>query len=160
MKGKRPRDSQLIDKILVNPSDLNSDWSMHGGRLFYLMDLKAAIVARDHSGQICHTVSGSAFKFFAPINTDHELIIKARITKSWNTSMEVKVDAYRKSLAGAEERVVGIYLYFVAVKDGEVQEVPPVIPTTQSDRKEWQSADARREEVKDFIDRYIGNLKK
>ena len=160
MKGKRPRESQLVDKILINPSDLNSGWSMHGGRLFYLIDLKAAIVARDHSGHVCHTVSGSAFKFFAPINTDHEVIIKARITKSWNSSMEIKVDAFRKGLDGPEERVFGIYLYFVAVKDGVVQQVPPVIPTTQSDRKEWQTADTRREEVKDFIDRYIEGLKK
>jgi len=160
LKGKRPDESSLVDKILINPSDLNSDWSMHGGRLFYLMDLKAAIVARDHSGHVCHTVSGSAFKFFAPINTDYEVIIKARITKSWNSSMEIKVDAFRKSLDGIEERVIGIYLYFVAVKDGETQSVPKVIPITLDDRKEWQTADARREEVKDFIERYIEGLKK
>lgn len=156
MRGKAP--FEVEDRVLINPSDLNSGWSMHGGRLFYLLDLKAAIVARNHSGYTCYTVAGSSFKYFAPINTEHELIIRAKITKAWGTSMEIQVKAYRKSLSGLEEKVFGIYLYFVAVKDGELQQVSQVIPKTKEEKTEYNLADKRREEVKDFIEKYIETM--
>jgi acyl-CoA hydrolase len=156
MKAKNP--FELIDHVLISPSDLNSDWSMHGGRLFYLMDLKAAIVARNHSGFICHTVSGSSFKYFLPVNTSHELIIHAKITKAWNSSMEIKTQAFRKALGQDSELAMSIYLYFVAIENGAPQEVCPVLPQTAEEKLEYSLADRRREEVKRFIDEYIENL--
>jgi len=156
VKGKKP--FELTDHILISPSDLNSDWSMHGGRLFYLMDLKAAIVARNHSGYISHTVAGSSFKYFNPVNTDHELIIHAKITRAWNTSMEIRVQAFRKTLDGMQEPVMAIYLYFVAIKDGKLQQVPQVSPQTKEEKKEYALADQRRKEVKEFIEKYIESL--
>lgn len=156
MKSKRPSESALVDQeILITPSDLNSNWKMRGGRLFDLIDLKAAIVARNHSGHICNTVAGSSFKYFSPINTAQQIIIDAKITKSWNTSMEVRVDAYSRNFDGEKKHAFGIYLYFVAEEDDVLQQVPKVIPRTQEEKNEYKGADSRIEEVKEFIEKYI-----
>ena len=124
MEGKHPNESELSNQsVLVSPSDLNSDWSMHGGKLFSAIDEKSAIVARRHSGYVCRTIAGSPFKYLKPIQTGDEVIIDAKVTKAWNTSMEIKVNAYRRKLDESKERVMTMYLYFIALENEILMEV-------------------------------------
>ena len=161
MKGRAPSKSALHDTILVNPSDLNSDWSMHGGRLYFLLDQKAATVARDHSGHVCRTVALSPGKYFNPVDLADEVIIKARVTRSWNSTMEVRAESYAKGVYDTEERAALIlYFYFIAVKNGVPQKVRPVLPRTKEEKYEYERAPGRRELVKKFIEDEIEKLKK
>lgn len=155
MKGKSPKKSALCDKVLVNPSDLNADSSMHGGRLFFLLDHKAAIVARDHSGYVCRTISFSPGKFFNPVDLGDEVIIEAKITRSWNTTMEVRTRSYAKGVKTSERRALILYFYFIAIENNKPQPVPKVNPRTKEERAEYALADERREIVKNFIEKYI-----
>ena len=172
MEGKYP--IALSGHFLVNPSDLNSNWKMRGGRLFDYVDILAALVARNHSGHVCNTVAGSPFKYFSPINTSQEVVIYAKITRAWNTSMEIRVEVCSKDIDGTEKDAFAIYLYFVAEREegsenkkGSVAEeedevlykVPDVLPQTEEEIEEYERADARREEVKHFIEEYIQKLK-
>lgn len=154
--GKTPL--ELTSEYLVEISDLNRHWSMHGGRLFRRMDDLAAQVAFEHSGHPCYTVSGSAFKYFAPVNLEHSLTIHAKITRAWNTSMEIKVQAFRKQPGKTRELVMNMYLYFVAIEEGKPCAVAPVIPKTEEEKREYKLADTRREEVKRFIEKYIEKI--
>ena len=161
MRGKAPSRSALHDTILVNPSDLNSDWSMHGGRLFFLLDQKAATVARNHSGHVCRTVSFSPGKYFKPVDLADEVIIKARVTRSWNSTMEVRVESSAIGVSDTEERdALVLYFYFIAIKDGMPQKVRPVLPRTKEEKYEYERAPGRRELVKKFIEEEVEKLKK
>jgi len=161
MKGKKPSKSALRDKILVNPGDLNSDWSMHGGRLYYLMDQKAATVGRDHSGCVSRTVAFSPGKYFNPVELSDAVIISAKITKSWNTTMEIRVESCAMGVEDEEERdALVLYFYFIAVKNGKPQKVPPVLPQTTEEKEEYDRADGRRAVVIKFIDEEIERLLK
>ena len=155
MKGKAPRKSALLgQEILVNPADLNSSWRMRGGRLFDLADLKAAIVAQNHAECISNTVSGF-FKYFISLDTATKVVLNAKITRAWNTSMEIRVDAYAKNMRGKKKRAFSIYFYFVAIKDDNPQPVPPVLPQTKSEKKEYQNAEERKKKVIELIGQYF-----
>jgi acyl-CoA hydrolase len=74
--------------------------------------------------------------------------VRARITRSWRTSMEVEAVVEAENLLTGERRVTSVaYLVYVALDaSGRPTPVPPVLPQTEEERLKWEQADQRRAE--------------
>ena len=91
MKSKAPRESYTEITELVLPNDTNPLGNLMGGRLLHFMDIAAAIAADRHSNRVCVTASVDFVDFKSPIKLGEVVIISARVTCAFNTSMETAV---------------------------------------------------------------------
>ena len=99
-KEKVPADSITVKTEVVCPNDANPMGMLQGGRLVEWMDIAAAVCAQTHSGKICVTASINQVDFNQPAKTGDIITITATITRAFNTSMEIFVQAFaRKVLA-------------------------------------------------------------
>ena len=89
MQSKSPSDSLTIMTELVLPNDTNLFGNLMGGRLMYWMDIAAALSAQKHCTAPVVTASVDNISFENPIKLGNVVHIEARITRAFNTSMEI-----------------------------------------------------------------------
>jgi acyl-CoA hydrolase len=144
---KTPADSETIMTEVVCPNDTNPMGMVQGGKLVQWMDIAAAICAQRHSGQIAVTSSISGMRFFSSARVGDVITVKARITRSFSTSMEISVRAWGKSLHEKEPVLVNAaYFTFVAIDaHGVPVSVPPLAPQDATEKQEFENALKRRE---------------
>ncbi|HSN60516.1 MAG TPA: acyl-CoA thioesterase, partial [Ferruginibacter sp.] len=112
---KNPSDSEIIKTEVVCPNDANPMGILQGGRLVEWMDIGAAVCAQTHSGKICVTASINHVDFNASAKVGDIISICARITRAFNSSMEIFVESYaRKVLDGKKYLISEAYFSFVA----------------------------------------------
>ncbi len=146
MASKKPSDSQTIKTEVVCPNDTNPMGILLGGRLVEWMDIAAAICAQTHAGKICVTAAINNVDFNEAAMLGDIITISAKITRTFNTSMEISVLAFaKKVLEGGNYLVSEAYFTFVAVdNDGKVASVTAVEPQTPSEKKQFDAALLRR----------------
>ncbi|MDL5049437.1 acyl-CoA thioesterase [Oscillatoria amoena NRMC-F 0135] len=91
-KKKHPRESFVSMTELVLPNDTNTLNNLMGGRLMHWMDIVSAIAAQKHSNRIVVTASVDNISFRHPILLGNVVTLKAKVTRSFNSSMEVRID--------------------------------------------------------------------
>jgi acyl-CoA hydrolase len=96
--AKTPKESETIMTEVVCPNDTNPMGILQGGRLVQWMDIASAVCAQNHAEHICVTVSIDKVKFKLPAKAGDIITIKARITRSFNSSMEIFVQAWTKKI--------------------------------------------------------------
>src|SRR5574343_1607332 len=101
MKSKTPSESRTIMNELVLPNDTNTLNNLMGGRLLHLMDIAAAITAQKHCNRIVVTASVDNVSFKEPIKLGDVVTIKANITRSFNSSMEIRLDVWAENIPSA-----------------------------------------------------------
>ena len=89
MQKKSPIDSHTSMTEIVLPNDTNVFGNLMGGRLMYWMDIAAAIAAQKHCNSPVVTASVDNISFENPIKLGNTVHIEARVTRAFNTSMEV-----------------------------------------------------------------------
>src|SRR5947199_8296848 len=94
MQVKKPSDSYTMMTEIVLPNDTNVFGSLMGGRLMYWMDIAAAISAQKHCNAPVVTASVDNISFESAIKLGNTVHIEARVTTSFNTSMEVHLNVY------------------------------------------------------------------
>ncbi len=146
MLSKKPSDSETIKTEVVCPNDTNPLGSLQGGRLVQWMDIAAAICAQTHSGKICVTISINHVGFIEAAKLGDIITISARITRAFNTSMEIFVIAFARSVVGSENYLISEALFtFVALDEyGKATSVMPVIPVTATEKKRYDAALLRK----------------
>ena len=146
MIAKKPSDSQTIKTEVVCPNDTNPMGILLGGRLVEWMDIAAAVCAQTHAGKICVTASINNVDFNEAATPGDIITISARITRTFNTSMEISVLAFAKTvLAGENYLISEAYFTFVAIdNDGKVVSVIAVEPETPSEKKQFDAALSRK----------------
>ena len=92
MKTKTPSDSVAISTEIVLPNDTNTLGNLMGGRLLHWMDITAAIAAHRHCGRVVVTASVNNVAFSQPIKLGDIVTLQAKISRSFNSSMEVFID--------------------------------------------------------------------
>jgi Acyl-CoA hydrolase len=118
-----------------------------GGRLMYWMDIAAALAAMKHCGEPVVTASVDNISFENPIKLGNVVHIEARVSRAFNTSMEVYMrvwgeDALRQNKYKSNEA----YYTFVALDQfGKPQSVPELVPETDEDKKLFDGALRRRQ---------------
>src|SRR3989337_3181940 len=91
-KKKFPSESAGSMTELVLPNDTNTLNNLMGGRLMHWMDSVPAIAAQKHSNRIVVTASVDNISFKHPIRLGNVVTLKAKVTRAFNSSMEVRID--------------------------------------------------------------------
>ncbi|HRE50819.1 MAG TPA: acyl-CoA thioesterase [Flavitalea sp.] len=144
---KSPEDSVVVMTELVLPNDTNVFGNLMGGRLMYWMDIAAALAAMKHCGSPVVTASVDNISFENPIRLGNVVHIEARVSRAFNTSMEVHLkvwgeDAVKQHRYNSNQA----YYTFVALNpDRKPQPVPAIQPKTEEEIKLYDGALRRRQ---------------
>jgi acyl-CoA hydrolase len=131
---------------VVLPNDANPLGFILGGTVMHLIDIAGAIACHRHTRSLLVTAAVDGLQFLHPIKVGDMIILRARVTAAWQTSLEVRVDVFSEgTLTGARQLTSVAYLTFVAI-DGEGKRcpVPPLRLDTPEERRIAAEADVRR----------------
>ncbi len=147
MQAKHPQDTYVVMSELVLPNDTNTLGNLMGGRLMHWMDIAAAISAQKHCNCPVVTASVDNVSFNNPIKLGNLLTIEARLTRAFNTSMEVYLKVWGEDLSAQYKYLTNeAYLTFVALDPhGKPRKVPPIVPQTEDEQKFYDGALRRRQ---------------
>ncbi len=129
------------------PMDVNSDYTLFGGRLMEWIDVVAGIVARRHSGRQVRTAAVDKLTFLAPAYVDDVVAIEGRLIHTGRSSMIVCVDTYVERHPNHVEKMLvnEAFLTMVAVdENGKSVPVPMLIAESEEDEKDMALGRARR----------------
>jgi acyl-CoA hydrolase len=146
---KTPVLSETIMTEVVCPNDTNPMGMLQGGRLVQWMDIAAAICAQRHSDQICVTTFIGGLKFISSARVGDVITIKARITRAFNTSMEIGVKAWSQQINKKDPVLVNEgYFTFVAIdRHGKPVAAPEMYPQDEHEKLEFEGALKRRQVI-------------
>lgn len=147
MEEKKAADSLVIMTELVLPNDTNTFGNLMGGRLMYWMDIAAALAAMKHCGAPVVTASVDNISFEAPIKLANVVHIEAKVSRVFNTSMEVHMKVWGEDvLQQYKYKSNEAYYTFVALDpNGNPRPVPTMRPETEGERKLFEGALRRRQ---------------
>jgi acyl-CoA hydrolase len=146
-KKKHPRESAVSMTELVLPNDTNTLNNLMGGRLMHWMDIVSAIAGQKHCNSIVVTASVDNISFRSPIRLGDVVTLKARVTRAFNSSVEIRIDVDAENIPeGKKMDSNTAYFTFVAVdKDGHPIEIPEVVPETPEETELYNGALRRRQ---------------
>lgn len=146
-KKKFPRESFVSMTELVLPNDTNTLNNLMGGRLMHWMDIVSAIAAQKHSNRIVVTASVDNISFKHPILLGNVVTLKAKVTRAFNSSMEVRIDVDAEDIpSGKKTESNSAFFTFVAVdQSGRPIDVPEIEPETDEDNELYTGALRRRQ---------------
>ena len=145
--SKKPTDSFTIMNELVLPNDTNTLNNLMGGRLLHWMDIAAGISAQKHCNRIVVTASVDNVSFHHPIKLGDVVTIKAKVSRAFNTSVEVRLDVWAENIPSGERlKSNDAYYTFVALDpNGRTIPVPELIPETEEEQNLFDGALRRRQ---------------
>ncbi len=145
--AKTARDSLTEMTELVLPQHSNVLGTAFGGTVLAWMDVCGAIAAQRHCHRVAVTAAMDDVSFLAPIRVGDLVILTARLTAAFGTSMEVHVEVkVEDAQTGHRTRCVDAYMTFVNIgEDGRPSAVPRLIAETAEDERRQREAQARRE---------------
>jgi acyl-CoA hydrolase len=146
-KTKKPSDSFVSMTELVLPNDTNTLNNLMGGRLMHWMDIVSAIAGQRHSNRIVVTASVDNISFRQPIQLGNVVTLKARVTRAFNSSMEVRIDVEAEDIPANKKFLSNsAYFTFVAVDQaGRPIDIPEVEPETEEEKELYAGALRRRQ---------------
>jgi acyl-CoA hydrolase len=146
-KVNTPIETEVVMTELVLPNDTNTFGNLMGGRLLYWMDIAAALAAMKHCGSPVVTASVDNISFEAPIKLGNVVHIEAKVSRSFNTSMEVHLNVWGEDvLHQYKYKSNEAYYTFVALDpNGKPRTVPQLIPQNEDERKLFDGALRRRQ---------------
>jgi len=146
-KKKAPKESFVSMTELVLPNDTNTLNNLMGGRLMHWMDVVSAIAGQKHCNSIVVTASVDNISFRTPIQLGNVVTLRAKVTRAFNTSIEVRIDVEAENIPeGKKVSSNSAYFTFVAVdKNGNPVDVPEVEPETDDEKAMYEGALRRRQ---------------
>jgi acyl-CoA hydrolase len=147
-RPKRPAESATEMVQVVLPNDANPLGYILGGTVMHLIDIAAAIASARHARAPMVTAAVDDLQFLHPIKVGDLIILNARVTCVFTTSLEVQVDVFsEETLTGRRQLTSRAFLTFVAVADGaRPVAVPPLMLDTDDERAAAAEARLRRAE--------------
>ena len=146
--AKTPSESQTEMVQVVLPNDANPLGFILGGSVMHLIDIAGAIACHRHTRSLLVTAAVDGLQFLHPIKVGDLIILRARVTAVWTTSLEVEVEVFSEgTLTGLQKMTSRAYLTFVAVdREGRHLPIPGLILETEDDRRRAAEAEVRRSE--------------
>ncbi len=144
---KKASESVVIMTELVLPNDTNTFGNLMGGRLMYWMDIAAALSAMKHCGAPVVTASVDNISFHNPIKLGNVVHIEAKMTRAFNSSMEVHLQVWGEDvLHQYKYKSNEAYFTFVALDpNGKPRPINSMVPETESEIKLFDGALRRRQ---------------
>ena len=146
-KKKFARESFTTMTELVLPNDTNTLNNLMGGRLMHWMDVVSAISAQKHSNRTVVTASFDNISFKRPIQLGDVVTLTAKVTRSFNSSMEVHIQVEAEDIPSDEKFIThSAFATFVAVdQSGRPIDIPELIPETDEEQQHYEGALRRRQ---------------
>lgn len=147
MQVRKPSESQTLMTEIVLPNDTNVFGNLMGGRLMYWMDIAAAISAQRHCNAPVVTASVDNISFENPIKLGNTVHIEARISRAFNTSMEIYLRVWGEDfLQKFKYKSNEAYYTFVALDPNrKPMPVPQLLPETDEEKRLFDGALRRRQ---------------
>ncbi len=132
---------------IVLPNDTNVFGNLMGGRLMYWMDIAAAISAQRHCNAPVVTASVDNISFENPIRLGNTVHIEAKVSRSFQTSMEVHLKVYGEDFTEQfKYKSNEAYYTFVALDpERKPKVVPQLDPETEEEKRLFEGALRRRQ---------------
>ena len=133
---------------VVLPNDTNPMGFMLGGAVMHLIDIAGAIAAFRHARELMVTAAVDGLEFLNPIRVGDFIVLNARVTAAFTTSLEVEVKVYsEEALTGRRQITSRAYLTFVTLqRDGVRAKIPPLMIETVDEKRVQEEAKIRRAE--------------
>ena len=141
----KPASASATEMVqVVLPNDANPLGFILGGTVMHLIDIAGAIACHRHTRSLLVTAAVDGLQFLHPIKVGDLIILKARVTCAFTTSLEAQVDVYSEEiLTGRRQLTSRAYLTFVAIsRDGGRLPVPPLLVETDEERRVCEEARA------------------
>lgn len=147
MSTKTPSQSYVQTTEMVLPNDTNPLNNLMGGRLMHLMDIVAAISAQKHSNRVVVTASVDNISFKHAIKMGDVITLEAKVTRAFNSSMEVYIHAHAENMrTGEKYDANSAFFTFVAVdQSGNPISIPAVEPESDDEKELYAGALRRRQ---------------
>jgi acyl-CoA hydrolase len=147
MQPKAASESITIMTELVLPNDTNLFGNLMGGRLMYWMDIAAALAAQKHCNAPVVTASVDNISFENPIKLGNVVHIEAKVTRAFNTSMEIHLKVWGEDLTQQfKYKSNEAYYTFVSLDPNrKPRPVAPVMAETPDEKKLYDGALRRRQ---------------
>lgn len=118
-----------------------------GGKLLHWMDVIAAISAHRLCKRVSVTASVNNVSFNAPIKLGDIVTLRAKVSRSFKSSMEIFIDVYVEDRSTSDKIKVNEAIYtFVAVDQlGNPIPVPEVSPETKEEKERFDGALRRKQ---------------
>jgi acyl-CoA hydrolase len=144
--AKRASESATEMVQVVLPNDANPLGFILGGTVMHLIDIAGAIACHRHTRSLLVTAAVDGLQFLHPIKVGDLIILQARVTAVWSTSLEVEVEVFsEETLTGLRRLTSRAYLTFVAIdRDGRRCPLPGLILDTPEDKRKAAAAEVRR----------------
>lgn len=144
---KKAKDSLVVMTELVLPNDTNNFGNLMGGRLMYWMDIAAALAAMKHCAAPVVTASVDNISFQTPIKIGNVVHIEAKVTRAFNSSMEVHLDVWGEdAIQQYRYKSNEAYYTFVALDpNGKPRGINSLVPETEEEQKLFEGALRRRQ---------------
>ena len=146
-KKKKPSETLAIGTEIVLPNDTNTLGNLMGGKLLHWMDVMAAVSAHRLCKRVSVTASVNNVSFNRPIALGDIVTLKAKVSRSFNSSMEIFIDVYVEDRTTSDQIKCNEAIYtFVAVDQmGNPIPVPEVVPETEEEKERYDGALRRRQ---------------
>ncbi len=147
MKAKTPKESLTILTDLVLPGETNPLSNLFGGELLARMDRACSIAARRHSKRIVVTASVNHVAFNKAVPVGSVIIVEAKVSRAFNSSMEVYVDVWTEDRENGQKSKVneGIYTFVAVDRTGSPVKVPAITPETKLEQERYDGALRRKQ---------------
>ena len=131
---------------VVLPNDANPLGFILGGTVMHLIDIAGAIACHRHTRSLLVTAAVDGLQFLHPIKVGDLIILKARVTAAWTTSLEVEVEVFSEEILTGERRMTSrAYLTFVAIdREGRRLAIPPLLLESDEEKRRAAEAELRR----------------
>jgi acyl-CoA hydrolase len=148
LSPKRPGESATEMVQVVLPNDANPLGFILGGTVMHLIDIAGAIACHRHTRTLLVTAAVDGLQFLHPIKVGDLIILKARVTAAWSTSLEVEVEVFSEEITtGVRRMSSAAYLTFVSIDtEGRRLPIPGLILETADERQKADEANQRRTE--------------
>jgi len=146
-KKKFPSESLTIMTNIVLPNDTNSLNNLFGGELLSRMDRCASISAARHSERRVVTASVNHVSFDKSIPVGSVVVLEAKVSRAFSTSMEVYVDVWLDNPISREKihTNTGIYTFVAVDESNKPAKISEIEPETEEEKDRYHAALRRRE---------------
>src|SRR5919109_4760918 len=134
------RASRVTISQLMHPEHANLLGNVHGGWIMKLVDEAGALACMRHAQRKVVTVAIDSMVFRQPIRLGDLVILKAEVSYTGRTSMEVTVEVHAENpITGEQTHTNTAYLVYVALDDnGRPTPVPQLQAETEDENNKME----------------------
>ncbi len=146
LAGRCACESAAEQVYIVMSQHLNSFGKLFGGQLAAWIDIVAGVAATRHCRMPITTAAIDNLRFRESVSQNDLLVLRARVTHTGRTSMEVRVDSFVENILNGDRKLVNTaFVIEVALdENGRPRPVPPIIPSTGAEKADFEAGEKRR----------------